>query len=161
MKKLFRDIEIEAMNKNELLSNLRTYGAKGINALNKPELIERLKKLVNREIDFPSESKVNVDSKFQAILQKRTIFDKAGLVWSPECDSHSIPTGFSIMKIHNFLTEDSVLIGDEELDAGTEKPAIKGRQLYLSAKIQFWEYCKDNDLHLFRANISASMKQEV
>ena len=59
MKKLFRDIEIDAMSKNLLIYNLRCYAAKITG--NKPKLADRLKDYVKREVEFPSKSDLDID----------------------------------------------------------------------------------------------------
>ena len=47
------------------------------------------------------------------------------------------------------------------IDSSTDKPAKKGRQLYVSRKIQMVETCLKNDLILFRSNIEASMTSNL
>ena len=160
MKEKLSENDINGMNKNTLHFHLRKYGAKGVSALKISDLRDRLKKLVKREHDFPSQEKLDLNARFQDILKKRSIFENSNLLWSTTSASNLIPKAFCLEKVNEFLTSDLLLFGDEEIDAGTEKPAIKGRRMYLSEKTQFWECCKSDDNVLFRANIGASMVAE-
>ena len=165
MKKLFRDIEINAMNKNQLVFNLRSYGAKITG--NKPELADRLKDYVKREIDFPSNDDLDIDFETESVTleHRRKIFDRRDLVWSNEMSTKIVPDGFDLQKITNFLTNRFFQSGDKTTNLGTTKPAVKGRQSYLSGRVQHWEHSKtndnDNNYVLFRANITASMRNIV
>jgi hypothetical protein len=58
---------------------------------------------------------------------------------------------------HSFEQEDL----DEEVECGTRKPVVKGRQLYLSEKIFFLEEASGSRGTLFRANVEASMKKKI
>ena len=163
MKVQLSDIEVDSMSKNLLLHHLRQYGAKGVSNLNLPDLRKRLKSVIKRDIDFPSDKELDLSLKQKAIEDKRKIFDDNDLLWSSELNNISIiPENFSLQKISDFLTIDPVLIDGEEVDAGTEKPTLKGRKMYLSSKIQHWEFSKNQSgMVLFRANVDASMRSEL
>ena len=49
---------------------------------------------------------------------------------------------------------------EDEVDAGTQKPMIKGRKMYYSKKVLLAEYAQiDGGYALFRANVEASFRK--
>jgi hypothetical protein len=81
-----------------------------------------------------------------------------------------IPTGFAIDKIVSYLTSVSVSLSlsrgdssdDECADAGTKKPAVKGRRMYNSEKLGMCEAAIKSDGSLvFRANCDASLRRQL
>ena len=159
-KRLFSEMEINSMKKNELLFNLQQYGVRGVSNLNKDDLSNLFKHHVNRERVQPSGEPIDLDSVEKDLEEKRRLFDSSALVWSNDISKISVPKDFTLNKIDKFLTSITILLDDEQIHAGTEKPAVKGRRLYLSEKIQYFEFTlqKNPDLLLTRCNMEASMK---
>ncbi len=69
-----------------------------------------------------------------------------------------VPPDFNIDVLNRFLTTQFLEVDGETISSGTEKPAVKGRQLYASEKIQFCEYAQERGLIHFRCNMTASMR---
>ena len=145
--------------KEELVEFLRKYPAKTTG--NKAELIQRA-------IDYfetKGPPKEKTDSEPENILQnlekKRKIFSNGKLKWS---DISDLPKGL-LPKIEDeliasFFTNCEFQFGDNIIESGTKKPSTKGKDLYLSPKIQLCEFAKGKNTVLFRCTIGASMKQE-
>ncbi len=89
-----------------------------------------------------------------------TIFAKGTLDWHDitSLKSGDVPENFNIEVLTAFLTSQFLDVDGESIHSGTEKPAVKGRQLYASKKIQLCEYSVDDSLVLFRCNMAASMR---
>lgn len=102
-------------------------------------------------------------AKTQAALEEeRKIFDDKLLAWKDVMKQKpNIPGGFNIDVIFQFLTKDMTFdASGNTLDAGTEKPSIRGRQLYIAAKFQLCQFSKKGDKLLFRATTEASMNRD-
>ena len=74
-----------------------------------------------------------------------------------------VPDSFDNNTINQYLTSWRLFVNQEEVDGGTDKPAVKGPQMFKDKLIQFVQFSEDNvlDLVIFRANINASMAQEL
>ena len=151
------------MKKDELVAFLKKYPAK--TSGNKPELIQRAKDYFATKGPPKEEEECEAASSDPEILQnlqkKRKIFSSGKLTW---LDISSFPKG-TIPKIEDeviatFFTNCEFQFGEEIIESGTVKPTSKGKEMYLSPKIQFCEFAKDKNTVLFRCNIGASMKQE-
>ena len=159
MNNLPSDLEIDSFNKNQILHWLRKLGKPTTG--NKPELLERLKVFTNLEKNVPNpDIDLNLVPVSDNIEEQRKIFDSSSINWSDDLSKIAIPSGFGLDVIQDFLTSLTVLHRDEALAVGTEKPAIKGRRLYLSSKIQFCECGLKDTAVVFRCNIEASLKSE-
>ena len=73
----------------------------------------------------------------------------------------TIPKAFNIKNIENFLTHEVVEMDGELVDAGIDKPADKGKDLYLSKHTTLCEYCVIDNKVIFNANVDASLNAEV
>ena len=79
----------------------------------------------------------------------------------------TIPKEFSIAVLTDYLTKLPVSLGaaaagdDEEVNAGTGKPVVKGRQMYVSKRLTLVEYTTSTTHIFFRANCDASMRNMV
>ena len=93
-------------------------------------------------------------------IEVRKIFSDKRLSWKDisELPASSITKEMEDETIASFLTNYDFSFGEELIDCGTQKPAKKGKQLYLSEKIQLCEFSKDQSQLLFRCTMSASMK---
>ena len=151
------DGEIDCMKKNEILHNLRKLNVKGLTG-NKEELANRLKSHVALEQHIPI-PKFDFSADLADFEKRRDIFNSVDIKWSSEYTKNTVPNDFNHEKINSFMAV-TVSIDDSEIDIRTEKPSIKGRKLYASSKVQFWDWGQKNDLILFRANIEASMRNE-
>jgi hypothetical protein len=92
----------------------------------------------------------------------RKLFDVSSLVWKDvqEIKTSDIPSDFDSLKINKFLTTLVLHVGDDIIDAGTQKPAKKGRRMYSSKKIQLCEFATNTTQLLFRATMEASMARD-
>jgi hypothetical protein len=72
-----------------------------------------------------------------------------------------VPEEFDLTIINQYLTSMIFEEGDEFVPSGTEKPAKRGRLLYLSDKIQLCQSAEIADKILFRANVEASMRAKL
>ena len=94
-----------------------------------------------------------------------SVFDDSSLVWQELTTTSKlpIPSGFSVMEIAQYLTDIqvSLLYGEDEevVGAGTAKPAVKGRQMYLSQHLTKVDYAASPSHLYFRGNCQASMKK--
>ena len=71
-------------------------------------------------------------------------------------------------EIHSYVCDWKLFVNQEELDISTSKPFKKGEKMYEDKLIQLVQYSEllvpedaSRDLLLFRANINASMEQEL
>ena len=153
----------EEMKKEELVAFLKKYPAK--TSGNKPILIQRAKDYFATKgppIEKEECDTVNSDPEIlQNLEKKRKIFTNDKLKW---LDIASFPKG-TIPKIEDeviatFFTNCEFQFGEEIIESGTKKPTTKGRDMYLSPKIQLCEFAKSKNTVLFRCTIGASMKQE-
>ena len=77
--------------------------------------------------------------------------------------AHVVPEAFNNDTVVQYLTSWRLFVNQEEVDGGTDKPAVKGPQMFKDKLIQFVEFFEDNvlDLVIFRCNINASMAQQL
>ena len=108
-KKLFSEVEINCMKKNELLFNLQQYGVRGVSNLNKDDLNKLFKQHVNRERVQPSGKSIVLDTVQIDLEEKRKVFDLPTLKWSNDFSTINIPKDFTLGKINKFLTKPSLL----------------------------------------------------
>ena len=141
---------------------------------NKPDLIKRAKLYAEKQAnalenneDLPSTSANTIVQENAALEAKRKIFYEDHDYFDITTVSRiSIPENFNSATIDQFLTSWHLYVNGEEVNAATFKPADKGGDMYSSKMIQFAEYCQvqmpfGQGLLLFRANINASMHQQV
>ena len=110
-----------------------------------------------------------VSDELKLLEQKRKVFD-ANVEYQ---DLSKLPEGiisesFNSTEIYKYLKDWKLFVDKEEVDIGTDKQFIKGLQMYDDKLIQLVEYSELNvpddatkDLLMFRAEINASMCQEV
>jgi len=145
---------IKQMKVKELKEFLKKYDASLTG--NKDSLIRRAGNYYNLH-GHKEKVENSCDELLKSLTEKRKVFDR-NVEWKD----------ISLLKksdlpvldddvISKFLTICDINFGDEEIDCGTEKPAKKGKIMYYSEKIQLCEFALENDLVLFRANMSASM----
>ena len=154
-----------SMKIEQLKAILKNYGTKVSGC--KAELVERANDFYKAvgHWEKKREEKEESDKKssdFLSVLtEKRKIFRKSDLTWSSidSFSSASIPD-IEYQSISTFLTECHFDLGDESVSCGTEKPVTKGERMYKSEKIQLCEFTdvSEENIMLFRANMSASMK---
>ena len=101
--------------------------------------------------------------------EKRKVFD-ANVEYQ---DLSKLPEGliserFNSGEIYKYLTDWKLFVNQEEVDIGTDKSFLKGLQMYDDKLIQLVQYSElivpddaTKDLLMFRAEINASMCQEV
>ena len=151
------------MKKEELVAFLKKYPAK--TSGNKPELIQRAKDYFATKGPPKEKEECEAEKSDPEILQnlqkKRKIFDNGKLTW---LDISVFPKGL-IPKIDDeviasYFTNCDFQFGTEVVESGTKKPTTKGRDLYLSPKVQLCEFAKGKKTVLFRCTIGASMKNE-
>ena len=149
------EINLEKMNVSQLKQFLKERGKRSSG--NKLKLLELAKLYIHSPVLSDSTlSQTSFDE----------IFDNTSISWN-EVSKAMVPTNFSIENIHSYLSDLSYVQiidnGEDEeiIDSSTEKPAVKGRRLYLSSKIQVFESCMRKNDVLFRATIEASMRSNV
>ena len=100
----------------------------------------------------------------ESLSEERKVFDDAKLRWKNVCEEPArVPKGFNIDSIFAYLTMVYVSANDlelrelnENIQVGTKKPTIKGREMYNSDRITLCEFASFGKSLLFRANVSAS-----
>ena len=108
------------------------------------------------------------ENQTEAVLEEeRKAFDNPQLKWKDVMNSGAsvkIPSGFTMDVIFTFLSMVFVSANDldlrdlnENLNVGTEKPTVKGRQMYSSERVTLCEFVNQENNIFFRANVSASM----
>ena len=126
---------------------------------NKPDLIQRaiLFRLSPCVSDKQDEGEID------------STFSEPGLIWIgiEAATKSEIPVNFSISTITSFLSSvltsqyqnDSEEEEDSIVDAGTKKPVVKGRLMYLSDKVNFAQFSKSPSTSnvLFRAHVEAHL----
>lgn len=101
-----------------------------------------------------------------ALEQKRQVFSE-NVTWQKleKGQLPQVPRRYTIKKIYAFLGALSVITdvtsGEKVVtDCSTDKPAVKGRQMYRSRKIRLMKHAQFENKSLFRADIQASFKKE-
>ena len=143
----------------------------------KQKLIEKAKHHF-QTLNGPSTSSENqtvaqnincVSDELKLLEEKRKVFD-ANVEYK---DLSKLPEGiiserFNHSEIYKYLTDWKLFMNQEEVDIGTDKQFLKGLQMYDDKFIQLVEFSEiivpddaTKDLLLFRAEINASMCQEV
>ena len=136
---------------------------------NKETLVKRAKLYHKNQEENPSNTLTTVNEiseEIKILQEKRKIFDQDHEYHEMDPNStyaHLVPEAFVNNTIVQYLTSWRLFVNQEEVDGGTDKPAIKGPQMFKDKLIQFVEYSEDNvlDLVIFRANINASMVQQL
>ena len=146
------DLDIDTMSKNQLLHWVRKLKVQVSG--NKPDLRERLK-TVAKSFAKPSVTP-NLQDNLADVEEKRKIFDLPEIEWSQDLSKVQVPAGFDLDVIRKFHT--SLTVNDEVLAAGSEKPTIEGRRMYLRSKIQLCESAQKDSYVLFRCNIEDCMR---
>ena len=92
--------------------------------------------------------------------EDRRVFSESNLSWAsiktikPRC----FPK-YALKAVEDFLISSLVVFEDgDEIDAGTNKPSIRGRRLYASYRFQLVEVATKDDWYLFRSVSGASLK---
>jgi hypothetical protein len=157
--------KLDKMTKVELHDHLKSIGKK-CTGKNKADLL-RLALVYNKSPESDI-SQVRFSTKYDEknLEDERKIFVATSNVWSDisRIGDGAIPSGFGHLILNSYLTEIMYkLDGDAQpISSGTLKPAVKGRHLYLSSKIQMCEtFLTAYGLLLFRAMMDASMKKEL
>ena len=147
----------DKMLKDQLVEFLRGYPHAKISGL-KPELVERAKHYYATK-GLPGKIEENGIT-LNELVRQRKIFSDKRLSWKDisELPASSMKKELEDETIASFLTNYEFSFGEELIDCGTQKPAKKGKQLYLSEKIHLCEFAKGQSQLLFRCTMSASMK---
>ena len=95
--------------------------------------------------------------------ERREIFDQTELEWEniTEFNSRIVPKDFNIVVICDFLTKILVKMEDELVESGSDRPSVKGRNMYHSVMVNKAEVSVTEELLFFRAEIGASMMNEM
>ena len=154
----------DSMKVSELKSYLKDILGASVSG-NKPALIKRAK-LYHSKGDAvnPSTTSNDISEELRMYEEKRKIFHGDHEYHELEQGSSvSVPHSFDSDTISEYLSNWKLYVEDEEHDISTDKPAKKGEQMYYDKMIQFVQLSEDDvlDLMIFRANINASMAQEV
>ena len=136
---------------------------------NKETLVKRAKLYHKKGEENPSNNLTTVNEiseEIKILQEKRKIFDQDHEYHEMDPNStyaHLVPEAFVNNTIVQYLTSWRLFVNQEEVDGGTGKPAVKGPQMFKDKLIQFVQFSEDNvlDLVIFRANINASMAQEL
>jgi hypothetical protein len=102
--------------------------------------------------------------------ERCTLFSEPTLLWQEVTAGAKLDLpGFSIVTISSYLSTLPVTMtrafldegegADEEVEAGTEKPAAKGRRMYCSEKMTYAEWCSKDGQTFFRGNCDASLRK--
>ena len=158
--KILSNDELEGFKKHELQAFLKERGVGQTGNKDKGVLLSLAKLYANipvvisdPEVSFKDSSSLPFDS---VIVWQDAATEKA-----------PIPFGFNMETITSYLSVLSTTLAghdedDEEVDVGTHKPAVKGRQMYQSQKLQMAEFgipIPTTNL-VFRANCTASLKKQ-
>ena len=94
-------------------------------------------------------------------------FKDSSLTWQAVTKDIKIPRQFSIETITDYLRNIEVQLvcgpgndsDSEDIRAGTKKPLVKGRQMYLSERLTLAEFAETPTHLYFRGNCEASMRK--
>jgi hypothetical protein len=107
----------------------------------------------------------------QTSLRSRVILFQS-LVWQEVTHDSKIrlPRGFTIERVTTYLSSFAVTLdggggerddeGLELVEAGTEKPIVKGRRMYASERLTLVEFASGSSTSFFRSNCEASLRKE-
>ena len=104
-----------------------------------------------------------MEEHYKQLCEKRKIFDELENVRAKDVYSFnmSLPKAFNLKQVENFLTHEVVVLDGELVDAGIDKPADKGKDLYDSENTTLCEYCLIDDYLIFSANVEASLNKDL
>ena len=136
---------------------------------NKETLVKRAKLYHKNQEENPSNTLTTVNEiseEIKILQEKRKIFEQDHEYHEMDPSStyaHLVPEAFNNDTVVQYLTSWRLYVNQEEVDGGTDKPAVKGPQMFKDKLIQFVEFSEDNvlDLVIFRCNINASMAQQL
>ena len=129
---------------------------------NKETLIKRAKLYHKKEEessnDIPTTAN-EISEELKILQEKRKIFDQDHeyLEMDPSSTyAHVVPEAFNNDTVVQYLTSWRLFVNQEEVDGGTDKPAVKGPQMFKDKLIQFVEFFEDNvlDLVIFRFRVN-------
>lgn len=128
----------------------------------KQDLLSRAELFFNEPVRGPDSN--NNDPNSLSPSSEWISLDGLNLEWKPlsELESSTVPKDFDISVITKYLCEDVVSFqGTDkfEVDVGTKKPAVKGRQMYLSEKLFYVDFAKKDAQLYFRGKCEASLKK--
>ena len=72
-----------------------------------------------------------------------------------------VPQGFDIEVLTKYLSLSNVLLNGANFVVQTEKPSVKGLQMYTSLSIQRAWFSITDSLLLIKCDMAASMKKEL
>ena len=156
------------MSVEQLKSFLRRYPAKV--GGNKAELVKRATEYYEARgsPDEHEEERAQIDrvekSEIEKLEEKRKVFTIKGnwkAISITSFKRNLIPSGFDSDVISSFLTTEIFHYDNEEIESGTFKPSRKGKDMYMSRKIQHCEFLLHQNMIIFRANVQASMSASV
>ena len=137
---------------------------------NKAALIDRVLTFWDDPILGSNDAEPEVDPVETELEEQRKIFESDKVVYEDVLKTKKVKimSGFDLDKIYSFLTvvfvSAAAMKAGEVINVGTEKPTVKGREMYLSSKVMYCEHGQsskeDGDLHIFRANMTASYKKD-
>ena len=98
-------------------------------------------------------------------------FNDPSLTWQMVTKELKIPSQFSIEKITDYLRNNEVSLlcfpsagndsDEDDVQAGTQKPVVKGRKMYLSERLTHAEFAETGSHLYIRGNCEASMRKAV
>ena len=151
-------MDFSALTVSELKAFLRIRGKKCSG--NRSELIRLCNLFKDSCVLDTSPSALEKD-----LTEQRKRFDDPKLTWRDILASKvSVSTGFSVQTIDAFLTRSLIITGNNNIaaDAGTLKPARKGRMLYSSEKVQLCQVSNNSASSLFfRCQMEASLRDKL
>ena len=129
----------------------------------KAEKEKVLKDFHERDENHPNNVEFDIGDLEEVLAEKRTIFDGYKLHWISieNLKKKDIPKDFKRRTITKFLRDSPlVAIEGETVDVGTEKPKVKGWELYMSRKILASRFLITQDLLLVDCVMDSSMENE-
>ena len=106
---------------------------------------------------------INTDNQIQILEEKRKVFRVEKKDWNDieYLWRKDIPKGFTLEVLTTFVTTFSATVDGQKIIDSTEKPAQKGRRLYMSYHIKrAWFITTDTKL-LVSCNVQSSMKKQI
>ena len=104
-----------------------------------------------------------LDEHYKKLCEKRKIFEELENVRAKDVYAFnmSLPKTFNLKQVEKFLTHEVVVLDGELVDAGIDKPADKGKDLYDSEHTTLCEYGLIGDNVIFSANVEASLNKDL
>ena len=160
--------ELNDLTISELKPLLRNFPDSKKTFKDKDELVQRLLDFYHRrevldDLGLENDVSVTLGPKYYDLEERRELFKIDEEHWKDIefLEKADIPTGFNLEVMLEYITSIDVDIDGEDIDDDVERPAEKGRRLFMSNFIKRAWFIKTDSKLLIGCNVRPSMKTKM